>query len=158
MSFSFWSYKIPLFADQPATAARITDSGVGLSLPADHFTAHTFARTVSQMLGEQTTFSHAVQELRKLVLSDPKGLGRKYGADIIEDILRRGYKHIVPLENLAEPGWARAGLDVLAVDVVVIVGLIWAAKVIVQKVWWVVRRILGARKWTRHGHGSLKQD
>jgi UDP:flavonoid glycosyltransferase YjiC (YdhE family) len=146
---------ISLFADQPAIAARIMDSGVGLSLPADHFTAHTFAHTVSQILGPQATFSHTVQELRKMVLSDPKGLGRTHGADIIEDVLRRGHKHIVPL---AEPGWARAGLDVLVVDVVVIVGLIWAAKVIVQKVWWVVRRVVGAWKWTRHGHGSLKQD
>ncbi|KAF8577329.1 hypothetical protein K439DRAFT_1639781, partial [Ramaria rubella] len=39
-----------------------------------------------------------------------------HGADVIEDVLRRGYKHLVQLEALREPGWGKAGLDVLVID------------------------------------------
>lgn len=141
-------------------AVRIVDSGVGLFLPTKSFNPSSFSHAVTQILDPEAGFSRTAQQFRRLLLSNPAGLGRTHGADVIEDVLRRGYKHIVPREALTEPGWARAGLDVLILDVLLIVGSLWLTKMVIQTVWWlmwwVVRRAKGTLRWT--GHGALKKD
>ncbi|KAF8580729.1 glycosyltransferase family 1 protein [Ramaria rubella] len=148
---------IPSMVDQHAMAVRITDAGVGLALPPNHFTSGTFSRAVSQILHPQAAFSRAAQELRKFLVSDPTGLGRVRGANVIEDVLHRDYKYLIPQEILTQPGWAKSGLDVVVLDVVTIVGLLWLVRNIVQKSRGIVRYIQRQRLGGR-GPGSLKLD
>ena len=139
-------------------AMRIADSGVGLTLPSDSFTPQAFADAVLQILDPKAGFLHTAQELRQWLLSSPAGLGRTHGADIIEDVLRRGYKYIVPQEVLTQPTWARVGLDILFLDFIAIAGSLWVTTMTLRTVWWAVRRVaaLSTRRWTKHG--SFKRD
>ncbi|KAF8578234.1 glycosyltransferase family 1 protein [Ramaria rubella] len=132
---------LPSFADQHAMALRITDSGAGLSLPPDHFTAHTFANAVSRILDPQADFSKVAQELRINLLADPAGLGRTHGANVIEDVLRRGYKYLVPLTAHKEPEWAKLGLDVTMLDIMAAVGVFWALREAIGQGWRVIRNM-----------------
>ncbi|KAF8577946.1 glycosyltransferase family 1 protein [Ramaria rubella] len=136
---------MPGFSDQHAMGMRIIDSGVGLSLHAERFTSHEFANAISQILDPHANFSTVAQELRNILILNPAGLGRKHGADVIEDVLRRGYKHLVPLEALREPGWGKAGLDVLVIDVVVILGMLWILKAVGRKAWKTLRGVIRQR-------------
>jgi len=122
-------------------AMRVVDSGLGLSLRRDHFTERTFSHAVSQLLDPQASFSLVAQELRQRLLLDPVGLGRTRGADVIEDVLRRGYKHLLPLE-VTEPGWAQAGLDLMVLDVVAVVGLLYLVRLFSQVLWRVMWRVV----------------
>ncbi|KAF8573263.1 glycosyltransferase family 1 protein [Ramaria rubella] len=125
---------IPCFGDQLAMAMRIADSGVGLFLPPGSFTSRMFTQAVAQIIAPQSTFSAKVQMLRNVLISDPAGLGRTQGANVIEAVLRRGYKHLVPQET-KEPGWAKAGLDITILDIMVVMVLLWAMKLASRQVW-----------------------
>lgn len=132
-------------------AVRVAEAGVGLSLPPNHFTPRRFSNTVLQMLNPQAGFSFATQELRRYILSNPAGLGRTQGADVIEDILRRGSKYRVPLEVLVEPGWAKVGLDVMILDVMAILLFLWVMKLIGQNMFMVMWRVVRSPQ-TYTGH------
>ncbi|KAF8584128.1 glycosyltransferase family 1 protein [Ramaria rubella] len=153
---------IPSMVDQHAMAVRITDAGVGLALPPNHFTAATFSHAVSQILHPHATFTRAAQSLRTFLVSDPAGLGRVRGANVIEDVLRRDYTYLIPNDvRTQQPGWAKSGLDVVVLDVVAIVGLLWVVRMGVQKSRGIVRYMLQRRHKLGlggQGTGALKLD
>lgn len=135
-------------------ALRISASGVGLSLPTNRFTPWSFASAVLRLIDPVEGFEARVMKLRLLLLSDPAGLGRQKGANLIEDLLQRGYAHLVPLET-EQPGWARAGLDITVLDFALIASGLWILGKIVSIAWKRIRMLV---VWKRGDQGKAAKD
>ncbi|GMF50043.1 unnamed protein product [Phytophthora fragariaefolia] len=101
---------IPFLVDQPDVAARVADSGAGISLDKNLLSGPYVHAAVTELL-TNTSYTHAARRVGSLL---ERAGGAARAIDVIDAALRLGFDHLATL-NLTAPWHKTALLDVWAV-------------------------------------------
>lgn len=102
---------MPVWADQPGHAARLTSHGLGQTMSKwSKFSASSLAEALTDLLFNHEYYARNVRKARKLL---QRAGGTDRAADLVEEVLESGYSHLIPGERHLSKWQSEWNLDIL---------------------------------------------